>query len=106
MDTETRRKRFTRTGYTAYSSMRERCNNPKQKDYPNYGAKGVECKLTWPGFREVYFRTDECERCDRKLEDKNRRLREGRTIHRVDSAGHYEEDNVAIWCRSCNCGKK
>ena len=40
MDTETRRKRFTRTGYTAYSSMRERCNNPNQKDYPNYGAKG------------------------------------------------------------------
>lgn len=106
MATWARRRCFDRNGYTAYSALRRRCNSPSQKDYPNYGARGIECQLSWHEFRDIYFRTDECERCGQELNDNNRRLRAGRTIHRIDSHGHYEEENVAIWCRSCNCGKR
>lgn len=33
--------------YEIWKSMKQRCSNPKNKDYPNYGGKGVSVCSEW-----------------------------------------------------------
>lgn len=33
--------------YLRWNQMRQRCENPKQKDYPNYGGRGIQVCERW-----------------------------------------------------------
>lgn len=35
--------------YSAYNNMIQRCTNPKHKDYPNYGGRGIKVFPEWLG---------------------------------------------------------
>lgn len=95
-------RKYTRRGDSAFNTIKQRCTNPNSSSYKYYGAKGVECKLTKQEFKSIYFRTKNCEVCEVKLSDKNRRGgKNSRTIDRIDPNSHYEIHNVQVICRSC-----
>ena len=66
--------------YWVWSSMIQRCENPKSRSFKNYGAKGITVCKRW---RESFdaFRSDMGERLD------------GMTLERVDSTKGYEPSN-------------
>lgn len=59
--------------------MRQRCENPRRKDYPKYGGRGIRVCSQWLQF-ETFF-ADMGEAPD------------GLTIERRNVDGHYEPDN-------------
>ncbi len=59
--------------------MRNRCNCPTDKDYPQYGGRGISVCSEWSEFNK--FLADMGERP------------EGTTIDRVDVNGNYEPGN-------------
>lgn len=61
--------------------MKERCNNPKNKQYKYYGAKGVKVCYEWNDF-EVFYNWA----CKSGYKD-------GLTIDRKDVNGNYEPSN-------------
>lgn len=68
-----------RPGYTSWLKMRERCFNPKQKGYHNYGGRGITvCKrwLKWQNF----------------FDDMGPRPK-GYTLERIDNDGPYSKAN-------------
>lgn len=64
--------------YKAWSAMRERCSNPKQKCWHLYGGKGV--KVEWSSFEDF-------------LRDMGPTFQKGLTIGRKDSNGNYTKNN-------------
>ncbi len=87
---ETARKRMTTHGKSktklnhVWISMRDRCNNPNQKAYRFYGAKGVKVCEEWNDF--VTFETWAI----------NNNYKEGLHIHRIDSNKNYCPKNC-LW---------
>lgn len=65
--------------YKSWSCMRARCNNPKNADYKNYGARGITCHQSWDSF-ESFF-SDMGEKPD------------GTTLERMNNDGNYEPGN-------------
>ena len=65
--------------YSAWLGMRERCANPKHKDFKYYGALGVAVCERWAVFENFY--ADMWPRP------------EGRTLDRINPAGNYEPSN-------------
>lgn len=65
--------------HSAWRGMRQRCMNPKSKDYPKYGAKGITCCLEWDSFEQ--FLIDMGIRPD------------GYTLERKDNSKGYFKDN-------------
>jgi hypothetical protein len=59
--------------------MIQRCSNPKQIQYPNYGGRGITVCGRWMDFRNF-------------LEDMGERP-QGRSIERTDNNGNYEPGN-------------
>ena len=96
-------KDYVKSGDRAYNNIKQRCENPKNKQYSNYGARGITCEITREEFKKIYFATDSCELCNKDLDDQNRSGPNGRTLDRLDQARPYEKDNLRILCRSCNC---
>ena len=66
-----------------WSNMRSRCNNPKNKDYKFYGAKGVKVCPRWDDF--ALFVLDL-----KSLGEKPNNY----TLDRIDSSKDYSPDNV------------
>jgi hypothetical protein len=64
--------------YSAYQDARSRCNNPNNKNYPNYGGRGI--KFCFTSYEE--FAT-----C---LGEKPF----GYTLDRINNNGHYEAGNI------------
>lgn len=95
-------KSYVKDGHRAWRSLKDRCRNPKNPQYDNYGARGIKLMLTKEQFMQIYFRTERCEKCGIKLNDENRKKGNGRTLDRIDPAGNYEERNLRVVCRSCN----
>ena len=90
-------------GKYVWKHIKLRCNDHNSKSYKDYGEKGVQCKFkSFEEFKKVYFRTDNCENCAVPLNDENRRAKDGRNLHRIDSALHYEEKNCMVCCKTCN----
>ena len=67
--------------YVAWSHMRQRCNNPSNKEYRNYGARGISICEEWDEFINFY----------------NWAMANGYektlTIDRIDNDGNYEPNN-------------
>jgi hypothetical protein len=66
--------------YSSWQAMRARCRNPRAKNYPRYGGRGIEDR--YPSFEA--FHADMGERPP------------DHDIHRLDTHGHYEPGNC-VW---------
>lgn len=68
--------------YTSYMHMLGRCYNPKNKDYKNYGQRGITVCDAWrESFEAFLMSMGSCPR-------------EGMTIDREDTNGNYEPGNT------------
>lgn len=67
--------------YWVWSSMIQRCSNPKNKGYFNYGARGITVFDKWKNFK--FF----------KEWALSNGYEEGLTIDRIDNDGNYEPSN-------------
>ena len=67
--------------YGTWTQMLHRCNNPKHKDFPNYGGRGISVCAAW----ELDFW--------QFVRDVGERP-EGCTLDRIDNDGNYEPGNV------------
>lgn len=65
--------------YNAWRLMRQRCNLPTAKAYPDYGGRGIKVCDRWSKYENF-------------LEDMGRRP-EGMSIDRIDPNGNYEPGN-------------
>ena len=67
--------------YTSYVKMRDRCLNPKNGSYANYGGRGISICQRWlDGFENF-------------LADMGRRPTPKHTIDRINNEGNYEPQN-------------
>lgn len=69
--------------YGTWSNMRDRCNNPNNKDYRYYGARGIQVCPEWGSFYQ--FVED-----IRPLGPRP----DGHTLDRIDPRADYRQDNV------------
>ncbi len=68
------------TEYTAWTNMKQRCENPQSEGYPRYGARGITVCERWHVFEAF-------------LEDMGRKPSPEHSIERIDNDGHYAPDN-------------
>lgn len=71
--------------YRRWRAMKERCNNPNNKSYKNYGARGITVCEEWNASFQAYF--DYVSKLDYFGE-------EGYTLDRIDNNKGYEPGNV------------
>lgn len=74
--------------YTAWTSMKNRCTNPKCQRYKIYGGRGIKVCARWTESYEAF------------LADVGRRPGAGYSIDRIDTDGDYEPGNVRWATRS------
>lgn len=75
-----------RTGtYLSWDTMTQRCLNPKNPNYPNYGGRGIKIHPRWRSFAN--FLTDMGDRP------------KGLTLERIDTDGNYEPSNCKLTTR-------
>lgn len=77
--------------YKSWAKMKERCLNPKCREYAYYGGRGISVCSGWLNFRNFYADMGECP--------------PGRSIDRIDNDGNYEPENcrwadVKTQCRN------
>jgi len=68
----------TRT-YKSWDGMKQRCNNPKDKDYKSYGGRGITVCEEWQEFSNFFKDMGECP--------------EGCSIDRIDNNKGYNKEN-------------
>lgn len=74
-------KRFKKHGmegspiYKRYHGIKTRCNNPNNKDYKNYGGRGIKICKCWDTFEKFYKCVGD--------------IPKDRTIDRVNNNGNY-----------------
>lgn len=66
--------------YKSWDAMKSRCDNPNDKDFPNYGGRGISYDQAWSVF--VNFYSDMREGYEDTL-----------TLDRKDVNGNYSKDN-------------
>lgn len=71
---------FKSKEYTIWKGMRQRCTNPKNKDYPDYGGRGIKICDRWNSFPDF-------------IADMGYRQDETLSIDRIDCDGDYEPSN-------------
>lgn len=62
-----------------WSDMKQRCFNPRSKQFKNYGARGITICSRWMSYKN--FLSDMGERP------------QGLTVERIDTNGNYEPSN-------------
>jgi hypothetical protein len=67
--------------YTCWLSMRQRCSNPRRKDYHNYGGRGITVCRRWKNSFNNF------------LKDMGYRPSNNHSIDRIDNNGNYEPSN-------------
>jgi hypothetical protein len=68
--------------YGSWTSMIQRCCNPKAKGYHNYGGRGIRICAEWRASFQAFFA------------HVGRRPSPDHSIDRIDNEGHYEPGNV------------
>lgn len=77
-----------------FVNMIHRCNNPKHKQYKNYGGRGIKVKFTsFDDFRDYIVN---------ELKSDPR----GLTIDRIDNDGNYERGNIRFITQAENSRNK
>lgn len=66
--------------YNCWSHMLQRCNNPNNKDYPNYGGRGIKVYPKWHNSANF-------------INDMKDTYKKGLTIDRIDSNKGYYPSN-------------
>jgi hypothetical protein len=66
--------------YSIWMGMRVRCRDPKAKDYPRYGGRGIKVCERWEIFENF-------------LTDMGERPSPDHSVERDDNDGHYEPGN-------------
>lgn len=67
--------------YKVWTSMLQRCENPNEKAYENYGGRGIKVHPKWHSFEGFW-------------EDMKSGYSEGLSLDRIDVDGDYEPGNV------------
>jgi hypothetical protein len=75
-------KRTPSPEYRTWQSVKNRCFNPRSRDYSHYGGRGVTMHPAWVSDFAAF------------LADVGRRPCDGMTLDRVDGDGNYEPGNV------------
>lgn len=78
-------KGLAKAAYDSWRGQKERCNNPKNKAYKYYGAKGIRVKYGSREFTTWYLK-----------QAKNRKYQSKLTVDRIDTFGHYEFSNIRL----------
>jgi len=73
-----------------WNNMLNRCNNPKNKRYKNYGGRGIEVKFAC--FEDFFSYVTKELKADSR----------GLTVDRIDNNGHYEPGNIRFVTRAEN----
>ncbi len=68
--------------YASWAHMKERCSNPRNPDYKNYGGRGICVCDAWRASFSAFLR------------DVGRRPPLGTSIERIDVNGNYQPGNV------------
>lgn len=68
--------------YTVWTNMRDRCNNPNNKSFKDYGERGITYDPAWDNFEDFF---NDMGACPDKL-----------TLERVDVNSNYNKSNC-IW---------
>jgi len=66
--------------YDVWKNMIQRCESPQNRDYKNYGARGISVCKRWRSFLSFYT-------------DMGARPQQGYTIERINNNGGYEKSN-------------
>jgi len=66
--------------YWVWTTMKQRCLNPKNPRYKNYGGRGIKIPPNWLTFENFY-------------EDMSANYKRGLSIDRIDVNGNYEKKN-------------
>ena len=69
-----------------YRALFSRCNNPKNKDYDNYGGRGIKCE-----FVSADDFVDYIKEIGADLYQKE--------VHRIDNDGNYCRENIEFLCK-------
>jgi hypothetical protein len=77
--------------YLVHKSMKQRCNNKNNKDYPNYGGRGIVVCGEWNDY--TTFKTWAL----------MNRYQEGLCIDRIDNSKGYSPDNCRWITNKANC---
>lgn len=72
--------------YVVWCAMKERCNNPKYKDYKYYGGRGIKVCQEWQDF-ESFYKWSMTAGYDENAP------RGVTTIDRINNDGNYEPSN-------------
>lgn len=76
--------------YDVWAGMKQRCCNPKQKDYPNYGGRGITVCEEWQASFESFA-----------VWAFAHGYQDGLQIDRIDNDGNYEPTN----CHFVTCSE-
>lgn len=68
--------------YRAWRAAKQRCNNPKDRDWPHYGGRGIKVCDEWMFSYEAFF------------DYVGPRPSPDHSIERIDNNGNYEPGNV------------
>lgn len=71
---------YLHPAFSCWGKMKTRCSNPKNKEYPNYGGRGIKVCDRWKKFSNFW-------------EDMGATWKSGLSIDRIDNDGNYEPGN-------------